>query len=223
MPIAPLDGNRWHTPESALSGAMIIRSIIAPVELLPHLSGAFEELTNTDNWYETPGGMTAEDTVQEIMDMLDFYYIPQFVGAICMFASEELPPGWLAFGESYQRIQYPELWAVVPAEWKDSDFVILPSMSNRYVSGASPGFPLGESFSQNQKTINIANLPEHVHSYTPPIADPESDGPGVPGIGATVLGPVQETGATGNNTPFNIRPQSISFSFAIFAGRHYPT
>ena len=73
------------------------------------------------------------------------------VGQISAYIADYLPPGWLPMdGETRQKSNYPELFSVIPSEWKDGDDFTLPDTA---------GFKMGG----NQKIAALVNnTPEQV-------------------------------------------------------------
>lgn len=63
----------YLTPE-ALSGAVVCRPLLIPVELLSAFNGALEELTKSYNWQEL-GAMTPVEAADAAREIIDRYYI----------------------------------------------------------------------------------------------------------------------------------------------------
>lgn len=211
----------YHTPQQ-ISGTTIVRPLVVPFDLLTHVSGAITDLADSNAWDEI--GVPVSEVIKALTDMIDLYYTPWMVGQVSAFIHATMPPGWISLttGDNVvvSQAEYPELTAVSPAHWKVSGNLVIPSMDARYLRAvvsfaASPGTYFGD----NSKTIAVGNLPPHTHTYLPPTVNPDVEGPGVPDVGATVLGSITNTGSTGSGSALDISPASFLVYFGIFAGR----
>lgn len=73
-------------------------------------------------------------------------------------------PGWLMLdGTSHlnANVEYPDLWAIVPAAWKSGTTLLLPNMTDAVLMG---GGVLGTLAGTNSRTLVTANLPIHAHT-----------------------------------------------------------
>jgi len=209
----------YITPDE-LSGTTAIKMVVVPVELLPAFGGALGELMELYRW-EQIDGISADAAAQECIKMIDTIYEPIFVGMISAFAFQAPGNGWLPLaGQDLEKNDYPELWSRVPPSWKSGTTITLPNMQDRFLTGASFSLaPLGSQGGETATTLTTAQIPSHTHTYTPPSLNPDSEGPGVPDIGATVIGPGATTGAAGGGEPHDNRPKYLAVTWAIFTGR----
>lgn len=209
----------YLTPDT-LSGTVIIRQLAVPVELLHQVGGALGELLETYRW-EQFGSLTADETIQEVHKMIDFFYDTPFIGMIAPFALFPIPSeGWLLLaGQTVSQADYPELSIRVPPSWKSGGNITLPNMQERFLMGSAFSAPLGSAGGSNSVTLTTAQMPEHTHSYQPPAVNPDLEGPGVPDVGATIIGPPAVTGPAGGGEAHENRPQYLAVSWVIFAGR----
>ena len=88
------------------------------------------------------------------------------VGTIAATIRSSADAGWALMGTTVTNAQnnYPALWAVSPASWRSSSDLVLPSMSDRYLSGKSSTDTLGANGGSNNVTLTTAKLPSHTHS-----------------------------------------------------------
>jgi microcystin-dependent protein len=210
-----MPGIARHTPTLLSNSAT--RLIVADVALLPHIGELLTQLTNPDEWYKA--GDDIADIVAASWDMVMTYYANSLVGQIASFALES-PPGWLDLdGSTYAQSNYPELTDKVPSDWLSGSNIVLPDLDGVYPAGSgSTGTP-GDTVGSNTITLSVNQLPEHTHTYTPPIANIDLEAPGAPDILAAGLGTTTNTGSTGSGDDIDIRPETIVVVMAIYAGR----
>jgi microcystin-dependent protein len=212
------DGIAYHTPIT-LTGTTVVRPIVVPVSLLPHVGGALSELLFESNWFQPTGNATIEDVINEIFTIMEFFYEPFLVGCISHFVGN-IPIGWLPLdGSSVDADDYPELAAVVPSGWVSGGSINLPDCRNSFLVGSGSTYSIGDTGGEAAHTLTIDEVPSHTHTYQPPAINLDVEGPGVPDAGATVLGPVTNTGATGGGNSHNNLPPYFAATIAIFAGR----
>lgn len=214
---------KYHTPQS-LEGATIARMIVAPFELMPTIGGALGQLIDENNWYEA--GVSVGEVLEEMFKMIDIFYEPQWVGAVMAFVKDEAPPGWLILDGSIVTDadeKFPELWAVAPTNWKSGTNFILPDMVFRSLVGSeqiSTGrFDRGQTGGLEQVALTVSEMPSHSHTYVPPTVNLDVEGPGVPDIGATVIGSPTSTGSAGGDEAHENMPPYMTVVWAVFAGR----
>jgi microcystin-dependent protein len=122
-------------------------------------------------------------------------------------------------GSTYAQADYPELTDKVPAGWLSGSNIVLPDLDNIYLAGSgSTGTP-GSTVGSNTITLSVSQLPEHTHTYTPPIANIDLEAPGAPDILAAGVGTTTNTGTTGSGDDIDIRPDTLIVVMAIYAGR----
>jgi microcystin-dependent protein len=88
------------------------------------------------------------------------------VGTIAATIRSSADAGWALMGTTVTNAEnnYPALWAVAPAGWQSGSDLVLPDMSDRYLSGKSSTDTLGAEVGSNDVTLATANLPSHTHS-----------------------------------------------------------
>lgn len=206
----------FQTPPT-LTGAIAMRMVIAPVEFMAYVGEVLSYLSNPDNW-DLFGSVTVEEAANEGIKMLDFFYDYSLVGMVSFFAGV-LPDGWIALdGSTISQSDFEDLAAVVPADWLSGSDIVLPDTTGRFLAGSGAGFDLGGLGGESEHTLTVAEMPAHTHTYQPPAINPDVEGPGIPDVGATILGPLSNTGSAGSGEPHNNMPPYLVLTAAIFAG-----
>lgn len=140
-------------------------------------------LTFPDVW-DTAPGVTAEEaawTMQNLMDTwLEGCEMVSRVGEIVPHLLGVLPSHMLPMeGDSYSGDDYPELYAVLPNNFKVGNTFTLPDMRGRVPTGINPQdalvpIILGQYGGAAQVVLTVANLAQHFHTTQPhshPIAE----------------------------------------------------
>lgn len=211
------DGFGRHTP--ALSGNRIVRALSIDDALIPHVSDAIAQLTIYSNW--VTAGDSKEDIVNECFAALDSWYGGyMLIGQVSSFLGT-LPPFWLPLaGDTFDRVDYPELWGALDAQYKDSTTFTLPDLSDLFLAVAGTGsYSLGDSGGENEHTLITAEIPSHTHNYTPPQLTLDIRSVGAPTVSAAVIGPPTPTSSTGDDAAHENRPPFYALIMGVFAGR----
>lgn len=211
------DGIGRHTP--ALTGSKIVRALSIDDALIPHVSDAIAQLTIDSNWVEIEDSI--DDVIDECFQALDSWYLGNMlIGQISSFLGS-LPPFWLPIlGDTYNKVDYPELWASLDAQFKDATTFTLPDFSDLFLAFAGTGtYSLGDSGGEDGHTLTTAELPGHTHTYTPPQLTLDIRSIGAPTVSAAVIGPPTPTGSTGDDNAHENRPPFFALTMGIFAGR----
>lgn len=212
----------YHTPEE-ISGTTIVRILVVPVSLLTQVSGALTDLLDPDSWDEV--GVTVEETVKELHDMIDLYYHPPFIGAVMAFVQEpvDIPLGWLVLDGSTIEdgaAHYPELWLIAPESWQDGADLVLPDMTARTLVGQGGSYDLGDMGGEEEITLTTPQMPSHNHIYETSLLPPL---PVItPGEGFAQLPELEETvtSESGSGQPHPNMPPFLVVTWAVFAGRN---
>lgn len=211
------DGIGRHTP--TLSGRKITRALSIDDALVSHVSDAIAQLTIGANWVEVDDPIS--DIVEECFDALDSWYFGlMFVGQISSFLGA-VPDAWLELdGSTYNKVDYPELWAALDAQYRDATTLTLPDFSDLFLASAGSGtYSLGDTGGTDDHTLVTAEMPAHTHTYLPPVVDLDLEAVGVPDIMAARLGTPIATGSAGGDTAHENRPPFHAVIMGIFAGR----
>lgn len=207
-----------HTP--VLSGRRITRALSIDDALVPHVSDAIAQLTFERSWIEIDDPVS--DIVAECSDALDSWYFGlMFVGQVSSFLGA-VPPSWLELdGSTHDKVDFPELWAALDAQYRDATTFTLPDLSDLFLVTAGAGtYSLGDTGGADDHTLVTAEMPAHTHSYLPPVVDLDLEAVGVPDIMAARLGTPIATGSTGDGNAHENRPPFHAVIMGIFAGRN---
>ncbi len=211
------DGIGRHTP--TLSGRKIVRALSIDDALISHVSDAIAQLTIGYNWVEV--GDPIPDITDECFDALDSWYLgAMFIGQISSFLGA-VPASWLELdGSTHDKVDFPELWAALDSQYKDSTTLTLPDLSDLFLATAGSGtYALGDTAGEDAHTLTTDEMPAHTHTYVPPVFDVDLEAPGVPDILAARLGAPTATGSTGGGSAHENRPPFHAVIMGIFAGR----
>lgn len=207
---------RW-TP--VLSGRKIVRALSIDDALIPHVSDAIAQLTIYSNWVEV--GDPLDDVVSECFTALDSWYLGNMlIGQVSSFLGS-LPDAWLPLaGDTFDRVDYPELWDALDAQYKDSTTFTLPDLSDLFLAIAGSGsYSLGDTGGEDEHEVTTSEMPPHTHTYIPPVMTVDLLAPGVPDILAASVGAPTSTFSSGGGLPHENRPPFHAVVMGIFAGR----
>lgn len=189
--------NIWKSAASAGQGAKL-QLLLVPTDV--HLSMALTDLLTTimnpQVWSDEGEG------TQEAMALLagdlwgSWLQDMRPIGWILPNFLEDLPDYLLPCeGQTVSRADYPLLWdAIHPTMRLSGDLIQIPDLRERYLRGLDTNLGnIGEIFGTDEITIDVENLPEHVHNighghtspphahgYLTPIPAPTLEGVGVP-------------------------------------------
>ncbi len=211
------DGIGRHTPQ--LSGNKIVRALSIDDALISHVSDAIAQLSIWANWVEIED--TIPDVVAAASEALDSWYLRRMlIGQVSTFLGA-LPSFWLPLiGNTYDRVDYPELWEALDAQYKDSTTFTLPDLSDLFLVVAGTGtYSLGDTGGVDAHTLITSEIPSHTHTYLPPVMDLDFKVPGAPDILAARLGTPTTTGPTGGDGAHENRPPYYAMTMGVFAGR----
>lgn len=213
-----LDGLAFHTPEEI--NGIGARLIIAPMSFFPFLGDVINSLNVESNWHEV--GITVVDAAGVGWDILERFYMDNpMIGSMSAFFDD---PGDLYLpldGQTHSEDDYPELYLVLPDSMVDEmagEFT-LPSAQGLFLKGQEAPELTGDTGGAENVTLTINQIPDHDHSYTPPVLNIDLEGPGVPDILAAGIGAPTTTGSTGGGQSHENRPPFIVVEWYIFSGR----
>lgn len=207
---------------SALSSAVVRRSLCLPGELWYLLDGAVQELTESFR-FEEHGEMSPLEIAEWFGQVLDEWQDCMMIGAVIPFATYELPSGvLLCDGSSYSSEDYPKLYAVSPPHMRisipgfPSEFFV-PDLTGRFVLGTSRSDSINTQGGEDEHELTIGEIPEHTHGYIPPVANIDLEAPGAPDILAAGVGLEIQTGSSGGGSPHNNMPPYTMLVYGIIA------
>lgn len=189
--------------------------------MIAAIEGQILELTEAENWEQTTGISVAETTA-----FWKTIYEQFAQGAFCMIGSivailnDSTPDNMLLCdGSNFDRVDYPELYAVLPAALIfDADTGSVPDLRETFVLGAGVTISEHDTGGSDEHALTEAELPAHSHLYDKPILNIDIEGIGVPD--PTALGmpfiPTWTSGTGGNNAHNNMPPY-YALKYAVIA------
>jgi microcystin-dependent protein len=187
------------------------------VALLPHIGDSISELMSSWIWEEV--GDSVEDITQEIALSVDQWYSNMLIGTVQMFLVNALPTGWLQLdGSTYNKVDYPELYDVLPSTLVTPTQFTLPDMDEVFPMGEASASATGVGGGSNTHVLTLNEIPSHTHTYTPPAMTVTAETPTTP-VPTAGIGTPTQTGSAGADAAHNNMPAYLRFLFAIFAGR----
>jgi len=134
-------------------------------------------------------------------------------------------------GSTYNRVDYPLLYAAIDAEFIiDVDTFRVPDLRDKFPLAAGDNFPIGTTGGEEEHTLTVGELASHTHTSSP---HAHSEIPAVPsladfGTGAPVPSATVGAGLTsfetvsidaaGDSEPHNNMPPFVAIRWAIVAG-----
>lgn len=164
---------------------------------IAEVADALLTMTIADNWLEA-GTVTIEEATSAASEMMEAFQ--PMIGWILPVAIA-LPANMLPCdGATYDRVDYPNLYAVLDAAFiVDADHFTTPDLRDRVAIGNGTTFNVGDSGGEQEHVLTLAETPSHSHSDS---GHTHADGNTVPtviAIGAGVPAPsaIPAVGVTG--------------------------
>lgn len=215
----------WLTPDSSVADGVIhCRLLAIPTEYLPMVNGALGYLGEVWNW-EQQGDITPDTAALAMQALIEGYYMSDGcrVGTIFPYISQAAPDGSLPLdGSTFDDDDYPLLAAALDATFDNGDGTFtLPDLRGRSILGAGAGAGLsvrsvGDVGGAEVHQLTVTEMPSHNHSYLPPAINPDVEGPGIPDIGATIIGPLTSTGSNGGDGSHNNMHPFVALNHAVW-------
>ena len=193
-----------------------MRAMSVDVALLPHVGDAISDLANELNWELI--GDDIGDIVSDVNISVGQWYSNMLIGSVQMFLTTSLPSGWLLMdGTTYNKADYPELYALLPTSLTTPTQFTLPDMDDVFPIGETTS-GVGGTGGSNTHVLTEAEMPSHTHLYTPPALTINAETPTTP-VPTAGIGTPTQTGSAGGDNAHNNMPLYLRYLFAIFAGR----
>lgn len=198
------------TPEAA-TGDTVCRRFSIPVELLPAVTGALEELTQKYNWQQF-GTMTPTEAAAAALQVLNTYLtsegecVSEISGVMHFYGSGPGDDWLICDGSSYLREDYPELYnrldAISSTLILDADYFQVPDLIGRFIYGDfdTPNQEGGSTV----HTLTTAQMPAHTHTEIVTGLVLAAVGPGE--VPVVTTGAAGVTGSTGGGGSHNNMP-----------------
>jgi len=209
--------DKFRTGNVALTGRVFYK-VAMPNALwfIAQVIDALNAMTKEYNWEEA-GSVTIDDAIDAASDMVR-EFSPMY-GTVFAVAWAEIPDTFLLCdGSTYNRVDYPSLYAVLDAAFiDDADTFHVPDLLNRVPVGAGGDFDVGDTGGSQTHTLTWGEMPVHSHSYVPPVINIDVEAPGVPDPVAAGIGIPVQTGNAGNNEPHQNMQPYIALKWVIWA------
>lgn len=177
------------------------------------VADALLALTISDNW-EKAGDVSIDDAVSSGADT--FAGFKSMVGTIFPVCWQTIPDSFLLCdGSTYLRVDYPSLYANLPAGFIiDADSFAVPALNGKTIVGAGSGFSPADVGGEVDHTLIESEIPSHAHTTTatlPGLAFSPGELPVlVPGLTPNLSGFTGGSGAHNNMQPY----QAITYVIA---------
>lgn len=151
-------------------------------------------------------------------------------GSILAYSGTNAPLGFLfCDGSNVSRSTYSTLFSIIGVTWGPGDgssTFTLPALSDRVLLGAGSTYVLGDTGGTNELTLDVTNLPAHIHTITDPghahsipVGAATGTGAllstGTTGSTGSSLTGITQTDATGSGDPLDITPNFGAVNYLI--------
>lgn len=196
----------------------VCRQLSFPASVADALYGWLQQLTWPETWSQgiEPGAASVDDIVAIFEAMTDIAVNRgcRVVGQVIELATDSIP-AWalLCDGSTYANVAYPELAAVIGAEFKtDSTHFRTPDRVNRFGMGGPPN---GVQGGENTHTLTETEIPAHTHTEQGFTVELSSVCGAIECLSAAPI--TQPTGSAGGGGSHNNLPQYEGTTFVIVA------
>jgi len=161
------------------------------------------------------------DDLEEQISQLELELMTESqLGHIVFTIAEPKDNELLCDGSQYDRVDYPQLYAILESEYiDDADTFHVPDCRNVFPVGAGDSYDREESGGENNHTLSESEIPSHRHSYWDYTTNIDVEGAGVPDPFAVGLPKISSsnTNYTGGGNSHENRPPFLGMTFVIVA------
>lgn len=206
----------YPTPVFDDADPVLCRSLSLRPSLWAVVFDTLERLSDPYSWIQDdPAAATPGEAASEIEKGTDSAVVTgcAMIGQVITLAREV--PDWclICDGSTYDRVDYPELYAVLDAAFiLDADTFKVPDLTDRFIFYGSA---VGDSGGESSHTITIAEMPAHTHGEQDPGSVVVQAG--TPSVALADPGLPSQTGSTGGGDAMPIMPPYLTLTAAIIA------
>lgn len=204
--MSPSDGLAYITPKFDPTDPIVARCIEMRPSLWTVFFNILQQWGQANQWRQNdPTHASVAEVVAEIINITDKAVFAGcgMIGDVKYIAREPAPFELVCNGMIYNRVDYPDLYAVLnPVYIIDADQFITPDLFDEFIMGGDES-EVGDTGGTDTVTLTVGNLPAHHHSYekiVPTLTDP--------GVTPSVIGiediNTEDTGDTGSGEAFSI-------------------
>jgi len=160
-----------------------------------------------------------DDLDAQVSNMMREVQKNALLGTVVPYMGDVIPQYLLLCdGGTYQREDYPDLYAILPASLIiDADTFSVPDMAGLVILGTSLTYPHLSTGGESEHTLTEAELASHAHGYTPPVPNVDLETPGAPDLLAAGVGLTTFTGSAGSDQPHNNLQPYIAMYYCMVA------
>lgn len=206
----------------ALSGSDVGRAVYLRSTSLYLLLAALESLEYRGQWVNGSAALSDSeyDNVEAwVAKAADDIMTNLLTGAVVPFVCRTLlPDGWLLCdGDTYDKDDYPALWAVTPDSMRTSTTFDVPDLIDRFVYGGAAD-DIGDTGGEATHTLTSDEMPTHNHGlYLTGDLDVESVGVPQPNAVQLSVAVTLYTASTGGGQAHNNIPPYCTLAYGICA------
>jgi len=210
---------QYETPVFNAADPIVCRVVALRPSLWSVVFNELQRLGYASAWQQDdPLAETPETVAIEIVKATDSAVLAGcfMIGEVRWLARAAAAWELVCDGSIYQRVDYPDLYAVIHANYIiDADTFAVPDLMDRFALGdVAPGNEAGQS----EVTLTVSELPNHSHLEQDPGSVIVQAGTGA--VALSDPGLPGSTGTAGSGNPFSIMPPYHSLIPVIIAS--YP-
>lgn len=205
--------DKFRTGDGPLTGPVLYSlTIPTPLWFVAELADAINSMCDPGNW-EQVGDVTIEEASQAALMMVRSFQ--PMIGQILPYITTDAPTNTLPCdGASYDRVDYPDLYAVLDSAFIDSaDVFHVPDLRGKTVIGVSSSHAMGSTGGSESHTLDLGEIPGHTHST----GNSFTGAAVMPGEGPVLIpNPIPaETGSAGGGGAHNNMQPFVALKYCV--------